>query len=137
MINAKELKQLLGQSSRPFHVFNFYATYCKPCIKELPEIRSLYKENKEVAVHLIAMDGKTIGEDSLKAFLLRHEMDFPSLYFSDFDSASMLIKTLYPAWNNEIPLTLIMDKTGNIISSLGITDKKEIEAIVAEEKAFH
>lgn len=99
-------------------------------------MKALMEESKEIEVHLISMDGGEIGSDSLRNFLIRHEIHFPSSYFSSFDSAQRFIKTAYPAWNNEIPLTLVMNKKGNIISTLGITDKKEIEAIVAEDKAF-
>lgn len=56
---------------------NFWATWCPPCIAELPEIESLYKKFGEEVVFLLVTN-----EDPGKVndFLLKHDYDLPVFY---------------------------------------------------------
>ena len=83
---------------------NFWATWCPPCIAEMPDINDLYnKKNNEASFFLVSVD-----KDRQKAidFVKRKQFDFP-IYFlnsslpSDFDIHS-------------IPTTYLIDKQNNI-----------------------
>lgn len=83
---------------------NFWATWCPPCIAEMPDIHELYQEKKE-AVNFIMI---SLDEDEEKArkFIERKEFEFP-VYFlrsglpSSYDTHS-------------IPTTYVIDKLGLI-----------------------
>ena len=83
---------------------NFWATWCPPCIAEMPDIHSLYKEKKdEVTFVMISLD-----QDEKKAHqcIEKKEFEFP-VYF--------LRSTLPKVFDtHSIPTTYVIDKEGMI-----------------------
>ena len=83
---------------------NFWATWCPPCIAEMPDIHSLYDVKKnEVKFVLISLDQ---DESKAKSFIERKEFDFP-VYFL----RSSLPKTFD---THAIPTTYVIDRDGYI-----------------------
>lgn len=83
---------------------NFWATWCPPCVAEMPDIHSLYKEKgDEIAFVMISLD-----QDEKKAhdFIVKKEFDFP-VYF--------LRSTLPSSYDtHSIPTTYVIGKDGLI-----------------------
>lgn len=123
----------MAQSDKPYHVVNFYATFCKPCVRELPELIAL-NEEPEVAVHFVSMDDKRVISGSLNNFMKAHNLA-KTFYFNG-DSATGYIKKNYPEWDNQIPLSFVIHKSGRIIARKGLTDMSELKMIIAEDKSF-
>ncbi|MEL6594119.1 MAG: TlpA disulfide reductase family protein, partial [Bacteroidota bacterium] len=54
---------------KPYVVVNFFATWCKPCIQEMPELIALHNNpQSEASVLLVSIDEKSVYEDGLAAF---------------------------------------------------------------------
>jgi cytochrome c-type biogenesis protein len=97
---------------------NFWATWCPPCKKEMPDIEELYKEynlNQEEVIFLgIANPSTTehpnnsdVSIDEIKTFLEDNEYTFPTL----FDETGEILKK----YNiSAFPTTFMIDKEGNI-----------------------
>lgn len=89
-------------------VINFWATWCKPCVKELPafeQLRSKY-EDKDVAVILVSLDFPEQLE-ALKKFVDMKELD-SELVFLDDGKANDWIPKISDNWSGAIPATLIV-----------------------------
>ena len=56
-------------------VVNFWATWCAPCIKEIPELSALDSARDDIEVVGLAFE--EIDADALKAFLQRHPASYP------------------------------------------------------------
>lgn len=85
-------------------LINVWATWCPPCVAELPGFADLYKDyGDKVVFAFVAND----DEDKVSAFLDKKEYDLP-VYFQ----ASYTPKVLA---SNSIPVTYILDKEGNIV----------------------
>lgn len=135
-LDATSLEQMIHASQKPYHLVNFYATYCKPCIKEIPELIALKDaENSDIEVSFVSLDDADVVNKQLQAFLQEQNMDFASYSFPQ-DSATAYILKHFPEWNQQIPLSFVFDKSGKLISHLGMTDKAEIEVIITEDKNF-
>ena len=83
---------------------NFWATWCPPCVAEMPDIHSLYKErNDEVAFVMISLD-----KDKQKAreYIKQKAYDFPVFFLK-----SSLPNTYD---THAIPTTYVLDKNGSI-----------------------
>ena len=84
-------------------LLNFWATWCPPCIAEMPDINSLYAETTNVKFVMISLD-----KDRQKAidFIEDKGFDFP-IYF--------LNSSLPGTFNiNSIPTTYVLSKDGKI-----------------------
>lgn len=92
---------------------NFWATWCSPCRREMPEIQALYErygENKEDLV-VLGVAGPNQGQEgsaeSITAFLAEHEYSFPVVMDED---GRMFAEYGISAF----PTTFMIDKEGNV-----------------------
>ncbi len=99
----------------------------------MPELIAL-NEDKEVAVHFVSMDEKRVITGSLNNFMKAHNLT-KSYYFNG-DSATGYIKKNHPEWDNQIPLSFVIHKSGRIIARKGLTDMDELKMIIEEDKSF-
>ncbi len=106
-------------------VVNFWATWCVPCIQEIPSFNQLERDfaAKGVAVVGVAMDED--GAELVKAFLKKHPMDYPvALGSPDLTSQYKL---------DELPVTLVFDRQGKQIKRFeGFLKEDELLAAVRQ-----
>jgi thiol-disulfide isomerase/thioredoxin len=135
-VDEQELMTHIQQSPKDYVVVNFYATWCKPCIKELPELVDL-KNNPEsqTDVLLVSVDEDKAKDQSLGKFLQKMEVNFPSFHLSP-DSLEPLVAKVYPEWNTTIPLNFVYTKEGRLVEATGMTDQQEILMIIHEDQVF-
>ena len=84
---------------------NFWATWCPPCVGEMPEIQKLYdkyKTNDKIEFLLVTNENK----QTVNSFLEKRDYSFP-VYFSEYRSPDIL-------FSNSIPVTFIISKSGVI-----------------------
>ena len=96
------LSELRGQ----IVVLNFWATYCGPCVGELPELQELAKNYEDQNVYLLAIN---CGEetDKVQDFLAEQELSLHVALDLEMDA-----QTKYPA--NGIPYTVYIDPQGKV-----------------------
>jgi len=87
---------------------NFWATWCKPCEREMPYIENQYQQFKDQGVQVLAIDS---GESELAVnrFIERKGMTFPVLIDEGPVQAAYGI--------NPLPITFLIDKEGNVVKS--------------------
>jgi len=85
---------------------NFWATWCPPCIEEMPSIQALYnqfKDNPDIVFLLVDVDADLKGAER---FMRKHKLDMP-LYIPNSNLPTSFLE-------GAIPTTVILDKRGNI-----------------------
>jgi thiol:disulfide interchange protein/peroxiredoxin len=106
-------------------VVNFWATYCGPCIKEIPSFNQLHKDyaGKGVAILGVGMDEE--GASLVTPFLKKHPMDY---------QVALGDAAVTKEYNLEaLPVTLVFDRTGKQIKRFeGLTPEDELRAAVAQ-----
>ncbi len=105
------------------YIINFWATWCVPCKKELPELQEMQNQNKDLEILIISIDRKNINEQL--NFLNKHKVTNLKIYF---DKDMLLFKSLKL---RGIPTTLIVKKREVIAKKEGIFNysKKSIKEI--------
>ena len=104
-------------------IMNFWATWNDQCLKELPEIKKLYRKLKGPDVQFIGISSDD-NVDDLKGFVRQHNIEWPQIC-EEMRYKGMMSK-LYDV--NRIPIMFVLDQKGKV-QYIG-NKKKKIEQIV-------
>ena len=105
------LEPLLNKQGDKVYVVNFWATWCAPCIKEIPHFEKLnanYK-NKNVEVLLVSLDFPFNYDKKLKPYIKKHKLQSKVVVLDDPDMNSWMSK-VSEEWTGAIPVTIIYNK---------------------------
>lgn len=110
VIKFDELQQLRQSPGDTLYVVNFWATWCKPCIKELPyfEAASAAYKDQPVKVILVSMDAAEDLEKRVKPFVQKRGLKADLLLLDEADGNTWIDK-LEPKWSGAIPATLLFN----------------------------
>ena len=129
--------QEVNNADKPYVVINFYATWCKPCIQEIPELIALNNNpDSEAKVLLVSIDEAAVRQNGLSAFLDKMGVNFPSYNLAP-DSLDNFVRKVYPEWDTSIPLNFVYTNTGRLVEVTGMTDQTEISMIIHEDQSFN
>lgn len=128
LINQNEQAVNFNVSKGKVILINFWASWCGPCVAEMPSLQKLYNTHQNnVDFYFIARDEKK----AINHFITRENYDFP-IYFEKQSSPKLLE-------SNQLPTTYLIDKSGKIwIKKTGAADWNSdkinnlIEKLVAE-----
>jgi thiol-disulfide isomerase/thioredoxin len=103
-----ELKPLLNKKDNKTYVINFWATWCAPCVKELPAFEKLKEQYAEmnVEVLLVSLDFPKQKEKKLIPFINRKKIHSKVVLLDDVNE-DYWIKEINDQWSGAIPATLI------------------------------
>jgi thiol-disulfide isomerase/thioredoxin len=105
-----KLPDLLDRLRNPdtLYVVNFWATWCKPCVKELPSFDSLQHSNegKAIRVLLVSLDFAEDLHKRLVPFLRDRAVKSECLLLDEPDG-NTFINAIHPGWSGAIPATLV------------------------------
>ncbi len=107
--NFSQLEARLKKAGDTLLVVNFWATYCAPCVKELPHFQTLEQKfpGRKVRVILVSLDLKTKMEKILLPFLEDNEVQSETLLLADSDADTWIPK-VDTNWQGNIPATLLI-----------------------------
>lgn len=105
------LEPYLTKEDNKTYVVNFWATWCAPCIKELPYFEKLNKNyyDKNVEVLLVSLDFPSQYDKKLKPFIKKHDLQSKILVLDDVDQNTWIPK-INENWDGAIPVTIIYNK---------------------------
>ncbi len=131
VLNFDELEPILHYSDDTVYVINFWATWCAPCVKELPyfqEVHDTY-DSKNVKVILVSLDFSDKLESKLMPFIKNRNLS-PQVILLDDPNENIWISKIDESWSGAIPATLIYNKNERAFYEHSFTREllfKEIE----------
>ncbi len=107
-VDFSEIEKILAIKDDTLRVINFWATWCKPCVEELPLLEQLAEQNKNKAFSLyyISLDFPNQIESKLIPFLKENPLNGEVIVLDDPD-ANTWIDKVNPNWSGAIPATII------------------------------
>lgn len=95
------------KSKDTLYVLNFWATWCKPCVSELPVFDSLYNQtqNQKVKILLVSLDFSENISDKVNPFLKKNKIK-PTVILLDEINGNDFINKISKIWSGSIPATL-------------------------------
>lgn len=132
VVEFDALEALIEQDSEQIEVINFWATWCKPCIKEIPYFQELQETNEEVSVTLVSLDFADEFQDKVIPFVREKGLTADIILLDDLDYNSWINK-IDPSWSGAIPATLIVNhKNGKRKFVEKELEEGEIESMIKE-----
>jgi thiol-disulfide isomerase/thioredoxin len=121
-----------GERDR-IQVINFWATWCGPCIKELPLLEKLNAERKDVHVRLVSLDLDLDPDpEKVRSFARRKKLK-SEVIILDEKNPNEWIDKVEKAWSGAIPATLIINnKNGKRKFVERALQDGELEKLIAE-----
>lgn len=118
--------------NKPLFV-NFWATWCAPCIEEMPHIVELYeKYGKQVDFLVVSCDSFTGTVDTVPGAMKTLKMAFTTRVLKTGDQ-NKAISSIDADWQGALPTTFVYDVKGKKIKSLvGAQSKEAFEAAIQE-----
>jgi peroxiredoxin len=92
-------------------LLNIWATWCPPCVEEMPSMEKLYQELKGEGFEILAVSIDESGAQDVLPFMKKHKLSFPALI-----DLKVTIKDLYQTTG--VPESFIIDKDGILIEKV-------------------
>jgi thiol-disulfide isomerase/thioredoxin len=114
-IGIPELEKILASPDDVLHVVNFWATWCPPCVTELPHFEKLSIEYKDKGVKfiLISLDFPSQIDSRLIPFLKTNKITADVRVMTNLDYSSWIEK-VDAGWQGNIPVTLVFNNAGKV-----------------------
>ncbi|MGG5507377.1 MULTISPECIES: TlpA family protein disulfide reductase [unclassified Myroides] len=127
------LLEAVNQEDDKVYVVNFWATWCVPCVKELPDFVRVYEEYKErpdFEMVLVSLDRSAVYETKVKPFIEEHQLTPPVVLLADVKRMNEWIPAIDKSWSGAIPATAIYKNGKQIYFHEGVLSYAELKQII-------
>ena len=139
-IPAYKVTDLMDRVSNKdtLYIVNFWATWCGPCVKELPEFSKLAKhyEGQPVKILLVSCDFKTDYPKKLVSFIRKKKLAHEVAWLNETD-ANYFIPKIDNRWQGSIPATLIINSRNDYKNFFeGMIKAEQIQVLADKQLAL-
>jgi thiol-disulfide isomerase/thioredoxin len=124
VVNTEQLLEAIKPHSDSLHVVNFWATWCKPCIAEMPHFVRYAEENPDVQFTFISLD---FADDVAKVEQFSKVKNLPGqqLLMNNVDYNSWL-PMVDSTWQGNIPFTILSYRGHKMAHAGSISSYEEL-----------
>jgi len=117
LLTLSELEQRVAKGNDTTYVVNFWATWCGPCVEELPYFERLNVENKKkpFKVILMSLDFKSKLQKDVIPFVAKHQIK-SEVYVVNESDQQKFIDRVDKNWSGALPATLIINTAKKVRS---------------------
>lgn len=112
LVSADALGELLKAPAGKVRVVNYWATWCGPCVAEMPVLRALAEEEPGVEVLLVNVDMASLHQRKVLPFIEKHALGGLRHVQLDDPDPAMALARVVPDWPDAIPVTAVYRADG-------------------------
>lgn len=109
--NFGQLEPLLNKRNDTTFVINFWATWCKPCVKEMPDLLKADQKfkNEKFKLILVSLDFDIHLESKVLPFINKYDIESEVILLND-NKQHLWIDKVNKDWSGSIPITIIFNE---------------------------
>jgi len=133
IVNFEKLESILKKNDNKLYVVNFWATWCKPCVMELPEfmeVNKAYEHNPNFKMILVSLDLAKEAESDVKPFLIKHKIEADVYLLDDNKRMNQWIPAVDSHWSGAIPATVLYKNGKKLDFKESKLSKNELEQLI-------
>jgi len=133
-VDITSLKSLYTSPSDTLYMVHFFATWCKPCIKELPKLLALDSQNSKInhKLILVCLEDEKTSSDAMEKLALQLRIKH-TIYLLNPKNVNQWINDIDPRWSGSLPMTLLKKRHKRICIERDLT-QKDIHSIINSKK---
>ena len=110
-------------------LLDFWATWCVPCIQEIPELNALYRERRDQGLAVVGLAVDDLELEPLAAWMKERGIEYPVA------RADTELANRYGA--EQFPQHVLISPEGNVLETFepGYHSREELEAVIAPHLA--
>ncbi len=110
IVKFEELAKMMSQKNDTTYIFNFFATWCVPCVKEFPAFQhfSSHNADKKIRLIFVSLDFKKDFRKRLLPFLKKNHVRNEVVLLDETDYNSW-IDRVDTSWDGNLPATLVIN----------------------------
>ncbi len=133
-IDAAAVRKLAENKTDKYRLINIWATWCIPCVNELPQLVTINRMYRQRPFEMItiSMDSPDAMEQALKTLKKKHVA--ATNYIFDTEDRDALVDALDKEWQGPVPYTLLIAPGGKVIyRKLNELDPLELKRAIVEQ----
>jgi len=134
-VNYEELQSIVQKDDGKLYVVNFWATWCKPCIDELPvfmQVNELYQSDPNFKMILVSMDNVKTLDTKVKRFIENNHLNVDVYLLDDNKRMNEWIPATDTNWSGAIPATVFYKNGKKILFHELKMTQYELEDVINE-----
>ncbi len=135
IVNYDKLVQVFTKNDNVLYVVNFWATWCTPCVKELPdfmEVDTEFKNSENFKMILVSLDDAEEVDGTVKKIIREKKLDTEHYLLDDIKRMNEWIPAIDSLWSGSIPATLFIKNGKKLKFTPTSLDKEELRSIITE-----
>lgn len=133
IVRFADLEAVMKKNDDKLYVINFWATWCRPCVLELPEfmeVNDAYRNNPRFKMILVSLDVAKEAETTVRAFLKKRKMDVDVYLLDDNKRMNEWIPAIDKNWSGAIPATVFYRNGEKVEFIENKMQKSELEQLI-------
>jgi peroxiredoxin len=133
LIDPEGLKELVKNDTNKYRLINVWATWCGPCIAELPEFVTMHRMYRQRKFELITVSADEPDARSAALKVLQKNHVSAKNYLFNSDDRNALFDSIDKKWEGAVPYTVLVAPGGKIVyRNHAEIDPLKIKSIIAD-----
>jgi thiol-disulfide isomerase/thioredoxin len=131
MIDTNGVREIMKNTSSKLRLVNIWATWCAPCVFEMPELVNINRMYNKRAFEMVTISGDVPGKKDAVIKFLKDKQVSCTNYLFNAEDRTELAEALDKGWEGGIPYTVIIKPGGEIIyRHTGPVDPLEVKKVI-------
>jgi thiol-disulfide isomerase/thioredoxin len=116
-ISPDALGQLLHEKPGMPRLIHFWATWCAPCVAELPTLRQISETRHDLDIVMVNVDVPALHDRQVRPLIAHHQLHGMRHLLLDATDPDAALRARVPGWRSEIPFSLLVDAEGHTLQT--------------------